>query len=378
MDGGPNNNHSTNRQSGTAAVSGSPVQCYVYDISQGFGRILSQALLGQAVHIVPHTGIVVFGMEVFLGGGPCVAPIGASVPFPHCEVLDLGYTHKTEQELQDFLVTASREHSQENYRLLNHNCNHFASDVAVFLTGNPLPSRIVDVADHAFNSTPQGQQIRQMIEMFEEGLRTMSSQFGITPRGVGQGAGGFNPFGRMQSNVNPNPNNSNNNSYNNNSSNNYGGAQYPPPPQGDATNQQQPQYYNMFSGGIPLNPEATAAQNPPVNLAPFEQAKKELDEVEGDEQKRDCYSLLVKCGRNILEKPNEYRYRRIPMESPAFQRKVACCPGGTEIFIALGFEPETLDDGQDYWVYSGNINELRVFTAILESALREIPVEEID
>ena len=64
----------------------SRAQAYVYDISQGMARGMSRAIVGKQVDIIPHTGIVVYGKEVFFGSGVCVSAAGQAIPMRPCEV----------------------------------------------------------------------------------------------------------------------------------------------------------------------------------------------------------------------------------------------------------------------------------------------------
>lgn len=115
------------------------VTAYVYDISQGMARGMSQALVGKQVDIIPHTGIIVFGKEVFFGSGVCVSAAGQAIPMQPCERIDLGETEKSEAELMEWLRgDISVRYQPEKYNLLTHNCNHFASEVSEWLVGRIL------------------------------------------------------------------------------------------------------------------------------------------------------------------------------------------------------------------------------------------------
>lgn len=164
----------------------SSVQAYVYDISQGAARAMSPlaSLVGRQVDLIPHTGIVCFGTEYFFGSGPCTGAPGNCIGMQPAEILDIGTTRRTQQELENHIRTVlSSDFTPERYNLLQHNCNHYANAVSTFLLGDAgrLPARIVDIADEALG--PQGAPLRSMFNIFEGGLRG--------------GAPGMNPFGNV-------------------------------------------------------------------------------------------------------------------------------------------------------------------------------------
>ncbi|CAK0875551.1 unnamed protein product, partial [Prorocentrum cordatum] len=168
-----------------APASARTVQAYVYDITQGMAKGMSQMLVGKQIDLVPHTGIVVFGREYFFGGGPSISDNpGKSVPVPVAQTIVLGETDKTREELEAYISgVLALEHNEQNYNLLNHNCNHYADAVARFLLeGRGIPDHIVNFGQDAL-STPQGQQLRTMIEGMERDMRR------------GGGGSGMNPFG---------------------------------------------------------------------------------------------------------------------------------------------------------------------------------------
>ncbi len=167
------------------------VQCYVYDISQGMSRAMSMAFVGKQVDIIPHTGIVVqpWNKEYFFGGGVCIARPGQSVPLQPCEILELGTTNKTEEQLMAFLREIQPQFTQATYNLLTHNCNHLANRIALFLTEERagVPDRIVNIANEAL-STPQGQNLRAIIEQFDANMRANNEANVMNPFG-GTGGG---------------------------------------------------------------------------------------------------------------------------------------------------------------------------------------------
>ncbi|CAD7964060.1 unnamed protein product [Amoebophrya sp. A25] len=290
------------------------VQCYVYDISQGMARMMSMPLLGKQVDIIPHSGIVCFGKEYFFGGGVCVTEAGKAVPMPPCEVIELGNTSKTESELGQFLTQISPQYTTETYNLLSHNCNHFANAVAKFLEVTEVPSRIVNVADEAL-STPQGQQMRGLIEGFERQMRQQNS------------GNSFNPFQNTTSTV---------------------------------------------PGALGTTPAASSSSS---SLADFDRALSEVCGVSDVDKKRACLVTLNKMCLNIVDNPSEVKYRRIKMENPAFNKKVAECPGGTECILALGFAPDEVD-GVDHWVFDPSrlsLSDLRLACSKLSTQESKLP-----
>ena len=53
--------------------------------------------------------------------------------------------------------------------------------------------------------------------------------------------------------------------------------------------------------------------------------------------------------KNIIEHPQELRYRRIPADGKVFTERVARCAGATDVLLASGFALETLA-GARVWI----------------------------
>ena len=94
------------------------VTLHVYDISQGLARTLSPMLLGRQLDLIPHTGVVIQGVEYFYGGGIQAMPT-ASVPLVFglqpVQAIRLGVTTKTVAELRAFLRGVSHRYTQATY-----------------------------------------------------------------------------------------------------------------------------------------------------------------------------------------------------------------------------------------------------------------------
>ena len=103
------------------------VVLHVYDLSQGAAAALSPMLLGRRIELVPHTGVVLRGLEVFYGGGIVAMPPHAVVGrfgMRPVERLTLGRTRRSEAEVRAFLLELRPRFAPERYNLLTHNCNN--------------------------------------------------------------------------------------------------------------------------------------------------------------------------------------------------------------------------------------------------------------
>jgi len=264
------------------------VQAYVYDVTQGMASRMSVALVGKQIDIIPHTGIVVFGKEYFFGSGPCIGVPGQSIPVATSQILDLGETSKTCEELEAYIqAVLAPEHTAENYNLLSHNCNHYADAVAKFLLdGQGIPSWIVNIAEEAL-STPQGQSLRAMIETMERSMRS----------NAGGGGSALNPFG------------------------------------------------NVGAPAAAAAPSAAVASNNHELEAALQDMASAPVEV-----RRVALQTLLKITENVEKSPAEEKFRRIKMSNAVFTKKVAGCSGGVEAMVACGWLPDCTADGEDAWV----------------------------
>jgi hypothetical protein len=105
-------------------------------------------LTGKQFDLIPHTGVEVYGVEYFFGGGVQALPpatVEATFGLKPCEVLPLGSTSMPKEVFEDFLKEISPRFTSETYNLFTHNCNNFSNELAEFLLGEGIPSRIVDM-----------------------------------------------------------------------------------------------------------------------------------------------------------------------------------------------------------------------------------------
>ena len=143
------------------------VKIHVYDLSKGLARQLSPMLLGKQIDGVWHTGVVVYGREYFFGsmGIAHCPPCGTMLGAPD-EVIDMGRTQVPRDLFEEYLDgLGADEFRGSAYRLLEHNCNNFSSEVATFLTGSPIPAHITNLPSDVMN-TPFGASIRPLLESF--------------------------------------------------------------------------------------------------------------------------------------------------------------------------------------------------------------------
>ncbi|EFO24996.2 hypothetical protein LOAG_03490 [Loa loa] len=64
--------------------------------------------------------------------------------------------------------------------------------------------------------------------------------------------------------------------------------------------------------------------------------------LNGPDKKRITSETIQKYLRNLIENPDESRYRRIRVNNKIFQERVSCANGGKEFLLACGFEEKKL------------------------------------
>ena len=141
------------------------VELRLYDLSNGLARNLSLSLLGKYIDGIWHSGIVVFGVEYFFGGGICKQDPNSFSSGTPTKTLSLGTTSLTKQSFEDFLDSISYKYTLESYHLLHHNCNHFTDECSMFLLGTHTPSEVRNLSEEVI-STPFGSMIQPLINSF--------------------------------------------------------------------------------------------------------------------------------------------------------------------------------------------------------------------
>lgn len=75
----------------------------------------------------------------------------------------VGTTMLDEATRAELLSDLALQYQAESYNLLNHNCNHFSDAFCQLLTGNGIPSSVLDQAKDLL-STPMGQMLMPMMQ----------------------------------------------------------------------------------------------------------------------------------------------------------------------------------------------------------------------
>ncbi|ORX34662.1 PPPDE putative peptidase domain-domain-containing protein [Kockovaella imperatae] len=139
------------------------VELYVYDLSRGMAKSMSQMLTGKQIDGIWHTSVVVFGREIFYGQGILEARPGTTHHGQPLQRIDCGITHIDEPTFQEYITSLQEMYTAEAYHLMDHNCNNFTADVVGFLTGGTIPSWITGLPAE-FLSTPFGQAMKPQID----------------------------------------------------------------------------------------------------------------------------------------------------------------------------------------------------------------------
>ncbi|BFZ59540.1 hypothetical protein YB2330_000551 [Saitoella coloradoensis] len=153
-------------------TTGEPVTLYVYDLSNGLARQISQQLTGVQLDGIWHTSVVVYNTEFYFAGygsGIFTAIPGRTHHGPPLQKIDMGTTEIDKDTFLEYLDTLRGVWGAEKYHLLERNCNNFSDALCEFLVGKHIPSHIIDLP-RQFMSTPFGQMMRPQIDqMFRRG-----------------------------------------------------------------------------------------------------------------------------------------------------------------------------------------------------------------
>ncbi|KAI6840626.1 DUF862-domain-containing protein [Hortaea werneckii] len=139
------------------------VQLYVYDLTHGMARQMSQQLLGFKIDAVYHTSLVFNGIEYFFGAGVQTCYAGTTHHGRPMEIESLGATHLPMETILEYLESLKHIYTLESYDLFAHNCNNFTNDFAMFLVGRGIPDHITSLPKRVLD-TPFGQMLKPQID----------------------------------------------------------------------------------------------------------------------------------------------------------------------------------------------------------------------
>ncbi|KAI4728657.1 DUF862-domain-containing protein [Aureobasidium sp. EXF-10728] len=139
------------------------VELYVYDLSQGLARMMSQGLLGIHIDAVYHTSLVFGGVEYFYGAGVQTCYPGSTHHGQPMEKVKLGKTEIPLDDILEYLDSLKETYTAESYDLFKHNCNNFSNDFSMFLVGRGIPDHITALPETVLN-TPFGSMMKQRLD----------------------------------------------------------------------------------------------------------------------------------------------------------------------------------------------------------------------
>ena len=79
------------------------VQLYVYDLSKGLARMISEGLLGTQIDAVYHTSIVIRGIEYVYDGGIKTVAAGKTHLEAPWQIIELGTTELPMDVIMEYL-----------------------------------------------------------------------------------------------------------------------------------------------------------------------------------------------------------------------------------------------------------------------------------
>lgn len=155
------------------------VELYVYDLTNGMARQMSQQFLGIHLDAVYHTSLVFEGIEYFFGAGVQTCYAGTTPHGRPMEIVSLGTTQIPVETILEYLESLKEVYTPESYDLFAHNCNNFTHDLAMFLVGKGIPAHITSLPKRVLE-TPFGQMLRPQIEA---GMRS-TVQAPVAPQNI--------------------------------------------------------------------------------------------------------------------------------------------------------------------------------------------------
>ncbi|XP_023242567.1 uncharacterized protein LOC111640749 [Centruroides sculpturatus] len=162
------------------------VQLYIYDLARGLRKSLKELLSGKEIPTIWHTGIVAYGREYFFlsPGVESCRPGGTILGEPD-QILTLGKTELPYSVFLEYIFGLGESNYRPGcYDFQNHNCNNFTQEVAIFLTGKPIPEDFREIPSEILDP-PLGDSLKEYFKKLNlrvEGSKGLS--FGATAREV--------------------------------------------------------------------------------------------------------------------------------------------------------------------------------------------------
>eukprot|EP00922_Rhytidocystis_sp_ex-Travisia-forbesii_P037805 GHVS01056311.1.p1 GENE.GHVS01056311.1~~GHVS01056311.1.p1 ORF type:complete len:444 (+),score=90.90 GHVS01056311.1:46-1377(+) len=166
---------------GGGEIVGQKVVLRVYDISRGMARTMSPIILGKQIDGIWHTGVLVYGLEYFYGGGIVSGPpeeVESTYGMTPVNMIDLGYTYIQQPAFHRYLESIRDRFTMSRYDLLHWNCNNFTDDISKFLlAGTGIPSYIIDLPQEALR-TRLGSIVLPIMQAAQAGMQEQMSSSG--------------------------------------------------------------------------------------------------------------------------------------------------------------------------------------------------------
>ena len=155
------------------------VQLAIYDISGGLARSLSLQFVGTQIDLIPHTGVIIDGVEHFFGGGlqrQHHATFTSSHGIRPVEVKEMGATSKSSVEIDQWLRANDHRFTMSTYNLLSHNCNNFSHAFLTECLGlEGVPAYILNIPSQ-FLQSPMGAMVAPMLQNMYQPFSASVSQ----------------------------------------------------------------------------------------------------------------------------------------------------------------------------------------------------------
>lgn len=164
------------------------MQLYVYDLSRGLARQMSQQFLGTHIDAVYHTSIVLDGIEYYYASGIQTCRAGTTHHGKPMEVVKLGRTDLPLDVILEYLESLKEIYTPESYDLFAHNCNNFSNDFSMFLVGKGIPDHITSLPQTVLN-TPFGQMLKPQIEAAMRPITQAPAPHPVDPRPAAASSG---------------------------------------------------------------------------------------------------------------------------------------------------------------------------------------------